>query len=517
MHIGELSGEVLAGRYELRALLGRGGFGAVYNAWDRQRQLSRAIKILYRDRFADPHMRDRFMREAQILAQLDHPHIVSIDDFGIDAPRQRAYLVMPYINGGTIQDLLPPQQGLLDPDEVLDLLGQLCGALDYVHARQIVHLDLKPQNILCTRLRDLLLADFGLAHWLIAGRVRGGSSMRMGTPYYMAPEHLEGKPERLSDIYAVGVILYHLLAGRVPFEGTPFQVLMAHQLKSPPSLVAVRPELPPTIDEVVQVALAKRPEDRFATAGALLAAATDALRPPAPRLRAAQWSLRLSTPAAPFAPTQQVQHPPVTELAASETLAAPQHTGRTSLWQTVPVWILALSWLQYVMPMAARFLLPAVLALLAHAGFQWSFWSLILPVLRGQSFAPQAVTSAWVGLGVGAICGLLAVVAAREVRSGYGFAEETPAWRYLNYVSSVLGWVSGGGLALVVGHAVGTWFRLLESEWVLAAADAVFLGLGTFAFIQHDPATAYIETVVGGAILAVAWVYYRFWERGWWL
>src|SRR5579871_6383748 len=101
--IDDLVGKVLVGRYELRALLGRGSFGAVYRSWDRQQQQTQAIKILFRDRFDDPPTRNRFLREAQILGELDHPHIVKVNDFGIDAAESRAYLVMPYVSGGTLQ------------------------------------------------------------------------------------------------------------------------------------------------------------------------------------------------------------------------------------------------------------------------------------------------------------------------------------------------------------------------------------------------------------------------------
>ncbi len=523
--IGELTGEVIAERYELQDLLGQGSFGAVYRAWDQRRlRPPQAIKILYRDRFANPRTRERFLREAELLAQLNHSHIVSINDFGIDLPCQRAYLVMPYVNGGTMQDFLGQLPGPLGIDEILDLLRQVCDALDYMHTAQIAHLDLKPQNILRYLSGDLLVADFGLAHRLVGEHVRGGSSMRMGTPYYMAPEHFDGKPERRSDLYAIGVLLYRLLAGTMPFGGTPLQVMAGHQFRQPRSLLAFRPELSPAIDDVMRVALAKRPEHRYATAGALLAAATDALMPPAPRRRAAQCSSQPSATVDPFAPTEQAallreppgRRPPVViNLAARVPVAAPPPLARSTFRQTLSFWIQALRWLQYVAPVALRFLLPALLSVAAHAGLQWAFWMAIFPFLQGQVVSAQVGTSLWVGLGVGALCGLLAIAVAKEIRASYGFAEEAPGWRYLNYASSGLAWLSGAGLVVVVGHGLNTWVHILEDEWFVAIVDVVFLCLGVFSFSQHDLGMSLLFTLIGTGSLAGAWAYYFLRERGW--
>jgi serine/threonine-protein kinase len=273
---GPLSGHVLGGKYEVHELLGRGGVGAVYKAYNRLLKRPQAIKVLLEHYGAEPKVQARFRREAQTLAALDHATILHVDDFGVED--NRVYLVMPFISGGTLQQFLHRHPDLLSFEQVLRAIGHMAAALDHAHARGVVHLDLKPANVLLHPDGRLLLADFGLAHLLEAGAVEGGTSLQFGTPAYMAPEQIEGKPEAASDIYALGIILYQLLTGKVPFQGSsPLAILRKQATEPPPALRTSRPELPLALESVLGKALAKEPAARYQTAGALRSAFQSAI------------------------------------------------------------------------------------------------------------------------------------------------------------------------------------------------------------------------------------------------
>ncbi len=275
---GPLSGQTLGGRYLLGDLLGEGGFGVVYAGRHLLLDRPQAIKVLLEQHFRKPKFRERFLREARTVAALDHPHIVHIDDFGMEEQTSRAYLVMPFVGSGTFHDLLRKRREPLALEQIVSYLVQVCSALDYAHQRNVVHLDLKPHNLLVHEDGRLLLSDFGLAHLLKQEGLEGGTSLRYGTPHYMAPEHINGQPDRCSDVYALGVILYQMLVRRRPFEGpTPEAVMMQHMNKPPPPLRASRPELPPELEKVLEKALAKEVTQRYQSAGELLTAFKTAL------------------------------------------------------------------------------------------------------------------------------------------------------------------------------------------------------------------------------------------------
>ncbi len=264
---GQLSNSRLGNKYLLGELLGYGGFGEVYKAQNILLNRPQAIKVILEKHLSNPKFRERFIREAQTLAALDHPNIVHIDDFELE--QERAYLVMPFISGGTLHSILV-KAGPQPLDAVKHYLKQICAALDYAHARNVVHLDLKPRNLLHQN-GILLLSDFGLAHLMKQDAVEGGTSLGFGSPLYMAPEQINGQPQARSDIYALGVILYQMLAGRPPFEGpTPEAIIFKQVMVPPPPLSAMRSDVPQALGWVVEKALVKKPEERYATAGALL-------------------------------------------------------------------------------------------------------------------------------------------------------------------------------------------------------------------------------------------------------
>lgn len=275
---GRLSGHMLGGKYQVEELLGRGGVGVVYKAYNQLLKRPQAIKVLLEHYLDDVKFRERFLREAQVLAALDHPNILPVHDFGVE--EDRAYLVMPFISGGTLDQWLKRHAGPLDLGQASRAVQHIAAALDYAHAKGVVHLDLKPANMLLHPDGRLLLADFGLAHLMEEGVVEGSTSLQFGTPSYMAPEHIAGEPGPASDIYALGIILYQLLTGQLPFQGThPRAILHRQATEPPPPLRVMRPDLPVALEGVLGKALAKKPAARYATAGHLLLAFQQAISP----------------------------------------------------------------------------------------------------------------------------------------------------------------------------------------------------------------------------------------------
>ncbi|HET8627369.1 MAG TPA: serine/threonine-protein kinase, partial [Thermomicrobiales bacterium] len=369
---------VLNGRYRLDRLIGVGGFARVFLATDLLLKRLVAVKVLNPDLGGEADFLARFAREAQAVAALEHPHILGVHDYG--EAGGTAYLVMPYVEGGSLHDRLRAA-GRLAPGEAAEYLRQAAAALDYAHARGVVHRDVKPQNLL---LRDggarLLLSDFGIAKVLGAASAHSRTGV-VGTLAYMAPEQFEGHVGPATDVYALGCVLFQLLTGRLPYDGTTEQVLYGHLAAPVPALAAhsrAPLALPPGVQGVVARALAKRPEARFATAGELagafaaaLAGAPAAPAPEAPPAPAPPGRERAATlPAGPWAeaPTIAAAGPRATAGGADPdaTVAAPPAPppgqdaptrGAGPPPATAPS----------SAPMWPRFLLVAVLAALAAA------------------------------------------------------------------------------------------------------------------------------------------------------
>jgi len=261
-----LSGTKL-GQYEIIELLGEGGMATVYRA--RQASINRdvAIKIIKMGLGKTLNFALRFEREAQTVAKLTHPHILKIFDYG--QQDEIVYLVMELQTGGNLADLIRKEP--LSFTTISRLLGQLASALDYAHRRGIVHRDLKPQNVLIDAEGNAILTDFGIAKLLTENTSFTMTGIVMGTPMYMSPEQWQGIAlDGRADIYSLGIILYELLTQKQPFEGeTAFTLMHKHVNEPPPSLHLHRPDLPLSYDAVIQKALAKRPDARFATAGEL--------------------------------------------------------------------------------------------------------------------------------------------------------------------------------------------------------------------------------------------------------
>jgi serine/threonine-protein kinase len=256
------------GRYEVRSELGRGGMATVFHAYDPNFEREVAIKVLPEVFLHDPQFRARFAREAKTIASLEHPAIVPVYDFG-DSGNQ-PYIVMRYMSGGTLSDRL--KQGAFTLEETARLIGRLAPALDAAHARGIIHRDIKPGNILFDQYGNAFLSDFGIAHLGVEGVATMTGGAALGTPAYMSPEQITGdkKIDGRSDIYAMGVLVYQLLTGNMPYSAdTSAQVMMMHVLQPVPQILLSRPDLPIGCDGIITRAMAKDPEDRFSTVGEL--------------------------------------------------------------------------------------------------------------------------------------------------------------------------------------------------------------------------------------------------------
>ncbi len=269
-------GRVFMGRYEVQRLLGEGGMGRVYLA--RQLDLGRqvVVKIMHDHIALDPVFRDRFKREMQLMAHFQHPYAVTLYDASLEDP-QGPCIVMEYIRGVTL-DVLLHRNGRLTPMRVGRLLGQLCEVLQAAHSEGIIHRDLKPANLMVvdpdTPYEIIKVMDFGLAKPLIHDPASlfplTNGDITVGTPGYMCPEQARGEEmDHRGDIYAVGAILFELLAGRLPFSGeSTMDVLLAHATEEPPKFADVGAQdfVSPSIEEVVLACLAKFPADRPSSA-----------------------------------------------------------------------------------------------------------------------------------------------------------------------------------------------------------------------------------------------------------
>jgi serine/threonine protein kinase len=259
--------------YTLLEPIGHGGMAVVYRA--RQESLDRtvAVKVLSDNLAASTEFMERFRREARTAANLRHPNVITVHDFGQDE-RGVPYLVLEYIEGPTLADLMDAG---LDDSRIPGLLDQIAAGLDYAHARGVIHRDIKPGNVLITEDGRAVLADFGLA-WLLEGAHLTLTGGVIGTPEYMSPEQAAGEPiDHRSDVYALGVVLYEMLVGERPFVAeTPIGVLLKHLQDPAPPLLDARPDLPPAVGQVVDRSLLKDPAQRYASAGELARAFREA-------------------------------------------------------------------------------------------------------------------------------------------------------------------------------------------------------------------------------------------------
>jgi pimeloyl-ACP methyl ester carboxylesterase len=264
------------GSYEIQEQLGSGGMGVVFRALDRRLNRPVALKFLPATVGAEPQLRQRFLQEAKAAASLDHINICTI--YGVEqAPDGRLFLVMPYYEGGTLQGRI--RRGPLPVAEALDYARQLARGLGHAHAAGIVHRDIKPANVTVTRSGQVKILDFGIAKMADASLTRTG--MVLGTLAYMSPEQASGEKQvdHRTDLWALGVVLYEMLAGRRPFaQDTIAALFHAVQALDPLPLIDIRPEVSPALQQLVTRLLQKQRDQRYPDAAALLEA-LDAVEP----------------------------------------------------------------------------------------------------------------------------------------------------------------------------------------------------------------------------------------------
>jgi eukaryotic-like serine/threonine-protein kinase len=256
--------KLLDNRYRLVQLLGRGGMGEVWQAEDIRLQRQVAVKTLAPVLKGEQDYLRCFSGEAQVAASLDHPHILPVHDFGgvLLGDEVITYLVMPLISGGTLQDRIRNQQGLIPIEESLKYLRQAAEAIDHAYQNRIIHRDIKPSNMLLQE-GWLFLSDFGLARLFSTNTYRSRTHTVAGTPQYMAPEQIRGRAVAASDRYSLAVIAYQLLSGYLPFQDEqPFAIFLKHLYKEPPSPRQFNPQLPEAMERAILKSLAKNPAVR---------------------------------------------------------------------------------------------------------------------------------------------------------------------------------------------------------------------------------------------------------------
>ena len=259
---------LLNNRYQLESRLGGGGMAVVYRARDLMLERTVAVKVLREDYSNDPAFRERFRQEAKAAANLSHPSIVTVHDFGLDAGK--LFIVMEYVPGTDLKTL-QQTRGRFSVEEAVPLLIQACAGIGYAHRAGLVHCDVKPQNMLVTPDQRLKVTDFGIARALASIRPDEQASVVWGSPQYFSPEQAAGAaPSPASDVYALGVVMYEMLSGRLPFTGnTAAELAQMHRSMPTPPPRHFNPNIPPALEQIILKVLSKEPSARYRTADQL--------------------------------------------------------------------------------------------------------------------------------------------------------------------------------------------------------------------------------------------------------
>jgi serine/threonine protein kinase len=275
-------GDTVAGR-RIDAMIGRGGMGVVYRAWNETMGRDEAVKMIAEELANDRSFRERFLRETKIAASLEHPHVIPVYD-AAEGPGNQLFMTMRYVEDGKTLASLIAERDRLDPATAARVISDIASALDAAHARGLVHRDVKPANILITGQAPYYayLTDFGLSKRLSAETVLSRAGTVVGTDDYMSPEQAEGRLVDLrTDVYALGATLFEALAGSVPYPGDSYEAKMVAKVNQPPPMVSQAAHgIPPEFDAVIARALAKDPDERYPSAGELGRAAQAAARHP---------------------------------------------------------------------------------------------------------------------------------------------------------------------------------------------------------------------------------------------
>jgi serine/threonine-protein kinase len=259
---------ILNNRYQLEAQIGSGGMATIFKARDLMLERNVAIKILRKDFSQIPAFGERFRQEAKAAANLSHPNIVTVHDFGFDGGH--LFIVLEYIPGITLKTLIS-QRGRLTKEKAIPLLVQACAGIGYAHRAGLVHCDVKPQNILVTPDQRVKVTDFGIARALASIQSDEQSDIVWGSPQYFSPEQAAGKaPSPASDVYSLGVVLFEMLTGQLPFiSSSSTELTRLHREAQPPSPRALNPAINEDLNRIILKVLSKEPSSRYRTADQL--------------------------------------------------------------------------------------------------------------------------------------------------------------------------------------------------------------------------------------------------------
>ena len=316
----DLTGKQL-GRYQIVSPLGEGGMAAVYKAYQPGMDRYVALKILPQQYARDAEFTGRFEQEAKVIARLQHPHVLPVHDYG--EADDYTYIVMPLVETGTLADLLLGKKPM-PLQRIRIIMTQLGDALDYAHSQGLIHRDIKPSNVLIDKRGNCLLTDFGIAKMVEGTKHFTQTGGIVGTPHYMSPEQGGGDPlTRQSDIYSLGVVLYEMVTGQVPFDAeTPMAVVIKHMTDPLPPPSKLNPDTSPALESVILKSMAKRPDDRFESAAAMVRA------------------VRLAIPESEFVrDPSQVGTVPTEDLAQAEAAARDSEVEPTLTARRVAPWL----------------------------------------------------------------------------------------------------------------------------------------------------------------------------------
>ena len=260
-------GETIAERYELEEVVGQGGMSTVYKAHDSLLERYVALKVLHQQYNEDEDFVERFKREARSVAQLQHPNIVTVIDRGEEDGRQ--YIVFEFIDGENLKELVV-RKGRLDVRDALEIAHEIAGGLAFAHENGLIHRDVKPQNVLLNGDGRAKVTDFGIARSLDVEHGVTQTGTILGTSNYLAPEQATGQPvDAHTDVYSLGIVLYEMITGELPFPGESFVAIAMKHIQQPsPNVLDVRGDVPLRVASMIDRALEKDPEHRFPTMGA---------------------------------------------------------------------------------------------------------------------------------------------------------------------------------------------------------------------------------------------------------
>ncbi len=260
--------EILNDRYQLEKQLGEGGMAIVYQARDLMLERTIAVKILRKDFSKSKAFQERFKEEARAAANLTHPNIVTVHDFGFD--NDRLFIVMEHVPGTDLKQIIK-KSGSLPVDYASRLFIQACAGIGYAHRAGLVHCDIKPHNMLITPDHRLKVTDFGIARALASIKHDEQSQAIWGSPAYFSPEQAAGRaPSPAADVYSLGIVLFEMLTGELPFtDPSPQELALLHRYKAPPSAREINPEISAELEEIIVKVLSKEPSSRYRTADQL--------------------------------------------------------------------------------------------------------------------------------------------------------------------------------------------------------------------------------------------------------